>query len=545
MRWWITAFCYIALFTPTTFAQSVDRVKLRQSIELPKVHSMIGVMFRSSEREGNGSKLDAKQKIADLEKKLTGRPEDGETYLTIHGYYTDCLRDPVKAKEIAQKAEAVLRPILQSTDPKNGWLLATYGNVFELLVSNRWHDCERLAKQAVTLAPHDWRTIVYSAHVKHQRIPAILCGGDDSHLSKNNRTQEVLALLIQQRLRPENVKAAENALDEILSLHDKAKQIAPNDPKRQEIRYRFRVTDIILRNAISAFRGQTATFPNGQIDRTLLEELRETARLHPDHLLWQSQVAQQYIMLGWHVNYPPENKITLTSSTPKPKPARVFRPAKTEDSAIISEALGRMEKIVSEAKGEPALFGYSMLAAVCSSMQDHAATEKYARKMLQLDAKSQLAYDSLQQILVLQQRHPELLQVAQAMVVALPTARNQYMLAKALTTNKRDDLAAQVCVAALKEHKDDALLLLASAALLMRNSDDAASLKSAGALLAYAKTQCRPDEAVNLLLEHEYLKAIHEALTGEAGFARIRLKQLAGDDPDSTRFAAALDAIGR
>lgn len=545
MQLWIRTLCCFALAAPTASAQTVDRAKLRQSIELPKVNSQISVMFRSSERDGNGVKFDAKQKIAELEKQLTGKPDDGEIYLRIHGYYAECLRDEAKAKGAAQKAEAALRPIVQTTDIKNAWLIASYGNAFEILVANPWNDCDTFARHAVSLAPEDWRTLTFAAYVKLQRIPAILCGGDDSHLSKHNRTQEVLGLLVRQRLRAQHVDAAEKALNEIRQLHDKAKQFAPNDPKRQELRYRFRVTDVIMRNAICTFRGEKVTYPLGQIERVLLEELRETARLNPDHLLWQSQVAQQYIMLGWHVHTTDESKITLVSTDAKAKPARVFRPAKTEDSAAINEALGRMAKIADGEAGETALFGYSMLAAVCSSMQDHATTERFARKMLQLDPKNQLGYDALQQTLSLQERHADLLQVAQAMVVAIPTARNQYMLARALAGNKRDDLAAQVSVSALKEHKDNALLLLASAALVMRNADDAVSLGSAGALLAHAKCQCRPDDAVNLMLEHEYLTAIHEALTGEAAFSRIRLQRLVGDDPESARFAAALAAIRR
>ncbi len=545
MRCSIHAIVILACTMPVASAQTVDRAKLRQSIELPKINSPISVMFRSGERDGNGVKFDAKQKIADLEKKLTGKPEDGEIYLRIHGYYAECLRDEVKAKEAAQKAEAALRPIVQTTDAKNAWLLTAYGNAFEILVANPWNDCEKLARQAVALAPDDWRTLTYAAYVKHQRIPAILCGGDDSHLSKNLRTQEVLGLLVRQRLRAPHVDAAEKTLDEIRLLHDKAKQLAPNDPKRQELRYRFRMTDVILRNAICTFRGQKPLYPLGQIEPTLLEELRESARLNPDHLLWQSQVAQQYIMLGWHVHTEEDNKIRLASTATKPSPARVFRPAKSDDLTAIGEAIGRMEKIAEAATGEAAIFSYSMLAAVCGSMQNHPATEKYARKILQLDAKNQLAYDALQQALSLQERHADLLQVAQAMVVAIPSARNQYTLARALAANKRDDLAVQVSIAALKDHKDDALLLLASAALVMRNADDAAALKSAGSLLAHAKTQCRPDDAVNLMLEHDYLTAIHEALTGEAAFARIRLQRLAADDPDSTRFAAALAAIRR
>ena len=534
MRRGICAFLFLAAFSPLALAQTLDRAKLRQTIEMPAVSASLGVQFRAHERDGRGNKFDPVQRISDLQKKLTGAPDDASIYLEQYALYLDCLKDDKKAKELAAKAEAVLRPYVQTNDPKQGYLLTIYATVLEVMVENPWSDCEKWARRAVSVAPQDWRTWVYLAHTRQQQIPAILVGGDDKSLTKYRRTQEILAALYQRRLRSEHVGEAEKVLNESLQYHDKAKALAPNDAKRQEQRYGFRFAEITLRNAICVYRSQKPAYPLVQLERTLLDELQAAARVQPEHLLWQSQLAHQLIILGWHQHQDKNGKL-----------AKTFRPARPEDMQAIREALGRIEALANEAKGESAVYCYSMLAALCSSMQDNAAAEKHARKMLQLDPKNQMAAEQLQQALLLQERKADQLQAAQTLAETSRTPRNCFLLAKVLVLNQRYDMAEQMCLAGIKLDPSDVHCLLGVAALAMRKGDDVASLKLAQDLLDKARRELRPESGTDLYVELDYLTAIHQALSGEPVFARLKLERMLSDHPDVPRYQQALDAIGR
>lgn len=533
MRYGLCVFLCLAAFSPLTVAQTIDKAKLRQAIEMPALNTSLGVQFKSRERDGRGNKFDPDQKIAELQKKLTGAADDAIVYLELHALYLECLNDEKKARDMAGKAEAVLRPHMQTADPKQGYLITHYGMVLETLNENPWGDCEKWARRAVAIAPQDWRTWAYLAHTRHQQIPSILVGGDDKHLSKTRRTQEILGALHLRRLRPEHVDAAEKVMDEALQYHDKAKELAPNDPKRQEQRYGFRLTEIMLRNGLCAYRSQKAAYPMMQLERTLLDELQAVARLHADHLLWQSQLAHQLIMAGWQTN------------DKDGKPLKAFRPARAEDQQVIADALGRIEALANAAKGETAVYCHSMLAALCSSMQDNAGAEKNARRILAIDAKNQLAAEQLQQALLLQGRSGDQLQAAQLLAETNRTARNSFLLAKALVLNQRYDLAEKACLVGLSQNAADVHCLLGTAALVMRKADDAHSLQVARNLLDKARTECRSEAGVGLFAEIEYLSAIHQTLSGDALLGRLKLQRLQGDYPESPRYEKALSAIGR
>ncbi len=533
MRHGVIAFACLSVFPQFAVAQTLDKAKFRQAIELPAISTHLGVQFRANERDGKGNKFEPAQKLADLQKKLTGGPEDAEIFLEQRAVYLECAKDEKKASEMVQRAEATLRPHLQTSDAKNAILLTTYGTALEALSDQPWNECEKLARRALALAPRDWRAWAYLAHVRHQQIPAILCGGDDKSLPKERRTQEILGRLYLRRLREADVNEAEKTLNEVLQYHDKARELAPNEPKRQVARYGFRLTEVVLRNAIAGYREQKPPYPMQQIERIVLDELELTARLHPDHLLWQSQLVHQLAILGWQQK----------TSDKDPTPIKKFRPARPEDAKAIQEALARIEKLAEVGTGETGVYCHLLMAALYSSMQDNASVEKHARKVLALEPKNQMAAEQLQQALFLQARHADQLQAAQALVQVSPLARNCYMLTKALAFNNRYDLAEQACQGGLKQDASDVHCLLGMAALMMRKGDDAATLQAVRDHLDKARRACRPETGPLALTELEYLTAVYHALSGDAGIARLKLQHMRAENPDSQRYQKLLGAF--
>lgn len=533
----LCAFLYLGVSSSIAFAQTLDQAKFLQAIELPAINTHLGVQFRAHERDGLGNKFDPDQKIADLQKKLTGRPEDAEILLEQRAVYLECVRDEKKANEMVQRAETMLRPHLQTNDSQKAFLLTTYGTTLETIQENPWNECEKLARRAVSLAPKDWRTWTYLAHVRHQRIPSILCGGDDSRLPREGRTQEVLGMLYLQRCRADDVNEAEKTLNEALQYHDRARELAPEDGKRQVQRYGFRLTEIVLRNAIAGFRGQKPPYPMQQVERVVLDELEAVARLHPDHLLWQSQLVFQMVILGWEQSASAEKKAEKSA-------IKAFRPAREQDALALREALARIEKIADSSRGEAAIYGQLLLAALYSSMQDYASVEKHARKVVAMDPKNQTGAEQLQQALLQQGRHGDQLKAAQALVQVSPTARNCYLLAKALGFNQRYDLAREAIKAGLKQDANDVHCLLGLAALMLRSAPNAGDLESVRDLLSRARRECRPEAGPRVLTEIEYLTAVYDALAGDIALSRLKLRHLQGENPDNPRYGKLLLAFG-
>ena len=204
-----------------------------------------------------------------------------------------------------------------------------------------------------------------------------------------------------------------------------------------------------------------------------------------------------------------------------------------------------VKAIAVDARGDTAIYVRSMLAALCASMQDHVAAEKHVRKILDLDPKHQVAAEQLQQALLAQEKKTELMAAAQTLAEINKTPRNCYLLAKALVANQRYDLAENMCLAGIRLDAADVHCILGLAALTMRKGDDAASVKLAGELLDKARRELRPEAGMHLYIELDYLTSIHQALTGEAVFARLKLERLHADYPDTPRFEKALSAIGR
>jgi tetratricopeptide (TPR) repeat protein len=534
MRMGLCAFLCLVGVAPSAIAQTVDKAKLRQAIEMPTVSSFLGVRFNSSERDSRGALLDPVKKIADLQKKITGGPDDAQVYFDLRTAYLEHLRDEKKGKEMATKAEAMLRPYTNTKDPKLAHLVTIYGSTVEALTENPWKDCEGWARYAVSVGPQDWRTWTYLAHARHQQIPIILVGGDEKQLPKFGRTQEIIGALHLKRLSPENVDAAEKVLNEVLQYHDKAKELAPNDPLRQERRYGFRVTEVVLRNAIATFRGQKAPYPMVQVERILLDELQATARLQPEHLLWQSQLVHYMTIAGWR-----------QVQDEKGKTAKKFSPARPEDAVAMREAMSRIDRLADDSTGEAAIFCHTMAATLCASYQDYVSVEKHARKVLQLDKKNQIAWEQLEHALYNQERYADMLKEVETLTKVLPTARNCYVLAKALAKNQQYDLAMRACLDGLKIDKTEPHCHLGIAALLMRNENDPDALKVARIRLDDARRECKPESGPTLFNEIEYLTAIYQALTGEPSFARLTLDRLRTDNPDPSRYDKALTAIGR
>jgi hypothetical protein len=87
--------------------------------------------------------------------------------------------------------------------------------------------------------------------------------------------------------------------------------------------------------------------------------------------------------------------------------------------------------------------------------------------------------------------------------------------------------------------------VLSLAAALMKGSDKSEAWTEAGQFLDRAGGLITPETPWERQLDLKYLRLIHEALTGNAGFARVSLEAMRLDAPDDERLQKALAAFGK
>jgi len=164
---------------PENVTQPLDKGKLRAAAYLPEITRTF--QLGSDDlllRDADGKKTDFAAKIAALQKRLGNTVEDVPQYLEL-AQYQGYRGEDAKQLEAARKAEALLRPHLQRTDPSAGSLLARYCEVLSILEPNKLEIREKWARHAVQVAPTEWRCWDQLGSVRREQLLSILYGGDD------------------------------------------------------------------------------------------------------------------------------------------------------------------------------------------------------------------------------------------------------------------------------------------------------------------------------------------------------------------------------
>ncbi|MFO0966019.1 MAG: hypothetical protein U0793_10605 [Gemmataceae bacterium] len=493
-------------------------------------------------------------KIAELRAKLKGGVADGPLYLQLAYCYGD-LKDKEKSRAMAGHAERLLRPSLETNDPKEVPLLLDYVRAHIILNPTDWKRQEDWVRRAADVAPRDWRAWEAKATACLYRAEQTII--DDLHLDADDRKAALKALL-DGKAKPNVLAEVEKLLEETRRCFDRAKQLAPDSEEQWQRRIGYLLQDIDWINALRVARGkrplprETTPIMDGLKERgfkgggfslealpDLLAEFGEAAERCPDH------IGAQFFGIAFLL---PRIKDRLEEDAPKDGKRPGFTP---DENKFIDDTLARIEKIAAKANPEGAAYCRRVLAYLHLqlAMLDDLTTrlpraEPYFRKLVDADPTDLDAADVLEFILWEQGRVEAALEIAQKRAATAPSARHRYLLARAFSHCDRDDEADKAIDSLLADDPANPYALAAKAVLLIRRDgkDDTAE---AGRLLDKARAAIKPGERKRLTEDLDYLAAIHHAVSGRTVLARLCLESLRSEHKKDARLAEALDALGR
>ena len=457
----------------STAAWAIDAAKLRDAASLPHMNFQLNMQFKFDRLDGfvvNQIKPAPEVEIAQLKDAMDGKTDDSERNLRVAELLSES--DAAGAKTAREKALALRRADVKK-NPKDGFAHVQLAWALRALEQSKGAENEMRAAQK--LAPKDWR--VWSEWGEY------LAGKIDFSAGlKPDASAKALADMQAQ---------ARRNLIEAQAAHDKAVQLAPDEPYSYIHRALFKMTRSLISLWIES--GMPAN--------------------------WQTsgEAAMQSI-----ASWPALMKDDIQSAA---KLAR--EPRLTSNLHLVQGYL----ELVSGMQGDDDDDKDKVLAKV----------ETLMRLAISLDPTNAAANEGLSGTLLLGNRYDDFAKLQEARLKYEDTPTQRVTAAKAF--GKIDDYkgAQRHISAALKLDPNDFLANLSQAALLLRRDDKAATAQ-AGAILDKWKDAPQTKQGDGAL-DYNLLRGIYLGLNGKADEARELIGAIVEADPENETFAQALAAL--
>lgn len=473
-------FVLFVLLLPFTLSRStpaeaaVDAAKLRAAASLPQIDVKLNMQFRFDRVAGfvvNETKPVPAVEIAQLRQQMNGSVEDAERLLRLAAALqsSNDVAGAVKAREQALK----FRQDAVKQHPNDGF--AHTQLALALAALERSPEAEAEMRRAQELSPGDWRVWSEWGEFRLGQIkPGTSTAGEVDLGEQQTHARELL----------DGVKAA----------HDKAVQLAPENPEPYIRRAMFQMSGGLLRLWIEKgmpkqwqgseqeMASSLAMWPRMQAD------MLQAARLERE----PRQASGLWLFQGYY---------------------KVLSGLQKTETASESEKAENLE-----------------------------AVEALMRLAMALDPHNAAAPQALACVFLMNNRFDELAILLEEQMKRSDTPFQRVFLAKAYAKLERYDKAQFHISAALKNSPHDFLANLTQAALWLR-LDDSSAMQRAGALLDTLQnaTETREGKSAD---DYHLLRGIYWGLTGEVAEARHLLQPLATADPSDQVLAQALGALG-
>ncbi len=503
------ALAVVALFTAAMplSAQEVDKTKLRQSLKLPTIQMMQGIILSSTQGvQLVGQARDAREEIARITRELKGDATDAERYDDLCGFYGD-LGDKDAAKKAAAKAVELFRARLKER-PDDGRLLAKLaGSLADVGADD---EAEATYQRAIQVGAGDWYCWkALGSRRLNQFFRAINTLEDPDRFVGY---AEMRQWLVEGKVSKQAAEKGVALLKEAAACYDKAVALAPNEYDVYHHRASLGWVLGELEAALYAAAGQKAA-PADHAG-TVSKDLIRAAELRPDDPRVMGLAAICLITAKAGKLSPGEQKLLEGYI------ARVSKLAESADPKLAAAAL--------EIRG--------FFAMVVGG--DVKTAEECYRKTLKLDPSREIVWDMLTAILALSGRPDESKQLCHERLAKKANAHNYYLLAKAHGEVKDYARVEEALVAGLKAEPDDFFCNLGLAAMLLRRDDDPKVKAAVKVYLDRAAAAAKGTEAALKERELQIVRAAYEALYGDPAAARKAFATLARQRPDE--YVAAL-----
>jgi tetratricopeptide (TPR) repeat protein len=505
-------------------SQTVDKEKLRAAAYLPWVNSEIKLgtdaLFL---RDADGKKTDFALKIDELEKQLDGTLQDAQVYLKLAGYH----KDKARRLQAARKAEELLRPHLQTTDPTKGRLLAEYSQALSFINPDDLKAQEKWAAQATRLSPQDWHGWLELGFIRRDRFLRMLYGSDDKATDIDKAAEfdsldKVFAELLQRKLPAATLGEAGKHLEEAQQCYDKVRSLGARDEGALLACVRYDTDVKYLGQMLARLRGQNVCQTSR--DSACVRDLFALAELCPENMPCQGNAAVWQLKLALHDAGKSDG----------------FAP---EVRQALQKYLDRLARGAEGRNAEGAAFCSMPLASLDAVLGDLKASETHTRRALERDSSLVEVWEFLTGCLHVQGRHEEALEVSRACLKRFPTSRNHFILAKGLVKCGRAAEAEPILRDGLKADPDDLYCTLGLVAVLILGSDKADTLPEAGQRLETATRQLRPMWSRDVIRDLAAMTIIYEGLTDKADKGRSFLRNMLASEPETPELRKIREAL--
>jgi tetratricopeptide (TPR) repeat protein len=525
-RYFQCLFVFLAIATRAFgMAAESGQEQLRSLVRMPMVTVTFGWSFTP-----NGLKLDiekplARDRIADLEKSLTGKPADAERYFQLGDLYLD-VSEYEKSRTAFNKSVLYFRQRVE-LEPDNASLLAQFGEA--LFAASSTDEAESVLRKAVKLAPKN--------------------GACWDALGRFLETQATAKMKMMDKGQPakptvEQLATAKRMLDEAGSCFDKAVTSATNDPLPYVQRSMHKWAQHFYKEAFQKARGQDDDDAS-KLERSLaasdaLPDLNRAVELAPKDI---RVIGTAAIMEVFAANA----KKTANPQAQMVKFEEMADP--TQKSLRVKLAL--LRSIGHSAEPKIAASATEMLA-FCQGplLGDLDGCLQTLRRAVQLDPSRQGAWNMLIAGYAGQGRFQEAAPICEDNIAHKDSVLNRVMYAKILFKVNKLTQADEQVRAALKIDPNDFAANVALAAIAVKRGTNLTELIQAEQPLARAeqavqsKLEIDREAARQAMVDFCLTKAIYCGLTDRTEMARAYAKHvltLEVDNQDAKDVLAALN----
>lgn len=504
--------------------------QLRSLARMP----MVTVTFGWSFNPKTGIKLDiekplARDRIAEIEKKVTGTPADAERYLSLGDLYLD-VPDYEKSRNAYQKSVSLFRKRLE-LEPDRPSLLCDFGEA--LFAAGNTDEAESALRKAVKIAPKNgacWDAL--ARFLETQTATKFLPSKPTTDKPASDKPSV------------EQLASAQRLLDESASCFDKAVACSTNEAMPYVQRAMHKWAQHFYKQAFEKARGQDDD--ENKLERSLaasdaLPDLDKALQLEPRNV---RLLGTATIMEVFSANAKKNNKAHVQMIK--------FEEMGDPTQKSIRSKLALLQRLAQSGDSKTAAAAMEMVA-FCQGplLGDLAGCLESLRRTVQLDPTRQGAWHMLIAGLAGQGRLDEAAPVCEQNIAQKDSTLNRILYAKVLFKLNRFSQAEEQLRAALKLDPNDFTANVATAAIAVKRGTSLSELIQAEQPLARAEQVVQGrldvdrDGARQAMIDFCLTKAIYCGLTDRTDMARAYAKHVLTLDSENHDAKEVLAALNR
>jgi tetratricopeptide (TPR) repeat protein len=503
--------------------------QLRSLVRMP----MVTVTFGWSFTPKAGIKLDiekplARDRIAEIEKKVTGSPADAERYLLLGDLYLD-VPDYEKSRSSYVKAVSLFRKRLE-LEPDRPSLLCDFGDA--LLAAGNSNEAESVLRKATKLAPKNgacWDSLARFLETQAAtKFAPTKTSGDQPINGKPSAEQ---------------LASAQRLLDEAALCFDKGVASSTNDAMVYVQRSMHKWAQHFYKQAFEKARGQDDD--ENKLERSLaandaLPDLEKAVQLDPTN---PRVIGTAAIMEVFSANAKKNAKAHLQMIK--------FEEMGDPTQKSIRGKFAMLERLAQSGDAKSAAAAMEMLA-FCQGplLGDLGGCLESLRRTIQLDPTRQGSWHMLIAGLAGQGRFDEAAPVCEQNIAQKDSTLNRLLYAKVLFKLNRLSQADEQLHAALRLDPNDFSANVATAAIAVKRGTSLSELVQAEQPLSRAEQVVQGrldvdrDGARQAMVDFCLTKAIYCGLTDRTDMARAyanHVLTLDSQNQDAKQVLAALN----